>query len=975
MSSKMTIVDSDDDKDGIPLIQMVKSNRDAAEGGRNRKRSRPLSEESELSTDDDDEEEEEPPTKRYRSNGTSSTSSATAGNSTHRNGYTNGSAKRQSAMKSSPQGSSPSSDSDDVPLTAMRNGKAPAVADSSDEDGVPLAPSQATTPPKPKLTGRMQNKKGKVKPKKEDAKGKAAKSRSTGVKSESDAEDSEDDDDEPLASLATSKKPVAAANGKRKASPPAKAPPSKRVKPKKEESASEVESQDSDSDAPIGRKRRPSARAAAGRSNGAPPSKATKVKPEPPATPVRAKAKATKDAKATPKGKKKEEVEKEEEDQEDIHKWWEQQQIQGDGSIKWTTLEHNGVLFPPPYAPLPSGVKMKYNGEEVTLSPEAEEVAGFFAALLETDHAADAKFQENFFRDWLQVIKDNPTPDSLKIQEFTKCDFRPMHLHFEAEKVAKKALSSAEKKALKAAKDKMEAPYTECVLDGRKEKVGNFRIEPPGLFRGRGEHPKKGCLKFRVRPEDIVLNLGATAKVPEPNAPGKWGKVVNDQTVTWLANWKENVNGNFKYVFLAAGSSLKGQSDMAKFEKARELKVWSVSNEIGWCAHRDSVQHHVDRIRQDYTVDLKSRITADRQRATAMYFIDKLALRAGNEKGEDEADTVGCCSLRYEHVTLRPPNELIFDFLGKDSIRYYNTVEVDPQVFKNMRIFKGDGKTEKDAIFDRVTPTTLNKHLQSYMKGLTAKVFRTYNASITFQQQLDAGTPESGTDAEKLAAYHEANRMVAILCNHQKSVSKTFGASMEKLSDKLRGMKYQRMKLRRALFTLDPKQKKKHPELLEDESDVDDEFVAYWEEEQKKTQIAKATKKFEKTNEALIAEGKEPESEKVLKGVIAKIEEEYEELVEQRGKTEVALKGYKDVDKVFGAIEKLDTKIKAFKVNMDVKDKGKDVSLGTSKINYLDPRITTAWCKKHDIPVSKLFSKTLLAKFPWAMEAQDDWKF
>jgi hypothetical protein len=43
--------------------------------------------------------------------------------------------------------------------------------------------------------------------------------------------------------------------------------------------------------------------------------------------------------------------------------------------------------------------------------------------------------------------------------------------------------------------------------------------------------------------------------------------------VTWLATWTENVNGNHKYVFLAAGSSWKGQSDMQKFEKARELKV------------------------------------------------------------------------------------------------------------------------------------------------------------------------------------------------------------------------------------------------------------------------------------------------------------------------------------------------------------------------------------------------------------------
>ena len=61
--------------------------------------------------------------------------------------------------------------------------------------------------------------------------------------------------------------------------------------------------------------------------------------------------------------------------------------------------------------------------------------------------------------------------------------------------------------------------------------------------------------------------------MPKPNVPGKWKQVVHDKTVTWLANWVENVNGNYKYVFLAAGSSLKGQSDWQKFEKARELKV------------------------------------------------------------------------------------------------------------------------------------------------------------------------------------------------------------------------------------------------------------------------------------------------------------------------------------------------------------------------------------------------------------------
>lgn len=64
----------------------------------------------------------------------------------------------------------------------------------------------------------------------------------------------------------------------------------------------------------------------------------------------------------------------------------------------------------------------------------------------------------------------------------------------------------------------------------------------------------------------------------------------------------------------------------------------------------------------------------------------KLALRAGNEKEEGEtADTVGCCSLRVEHITLHEQMDgkeyvVEFDFLGKDSIRYYNKVPVSKKV-------------------------------------------------------------------------------------------------------------------------------------------------------------------------------------------------------------------------------------------------------------------------------------------------------
>jgi DNA topoisomerase-1 len=149
--------------------------------------------------------------------------------------------------------------------------------------------------------------------------------------------------------------------------------------------------------------------------------------------------------------------------------------------------------------------------------------------------------------------------------------------HFAKLREAKKTMTKEEKEVAKKEKKELEDKYGSVLVDGRKEKVGNFRVEPPGLFRGRGAHPKAGCLKLRVRPEQITINIAEGVKVPEPPKGHSWGKVVHDNTVTWLAFWKENINDNFKYVFLAAGSSLKGQSDLKKFEKARELKVRSQS--------------------------------------------------------------------------------------------------------------------------------------------------------------------------------------------------------------------------------------------------------------------------------------------------------------------------------------------------------------------------------------------------------------
>jgi DNA topoisomerase-1 len=454
---------------------------------------------------------------------------------------------------------------------------------------------------------------------------------------------------------------------------------------------------DSDDDIPLAKKKAPVKKAPAKKANGVKKQESDSDVPlakKPAAKKAKTKAAATPVKKVKGKVKEESQQDQDAEDEEEEYRWWEDT-AKGDGTKKWDTLEHSGVVFPPEYEPMPKHVKLVYDGVPVTLQSEAEEAATFYGSMLHSAvNVENPTFNKNFFEDFTAILdktghgkdKDGKT---VKIKKFEKCDFKPIFEWFDAERSAKKALPAAEKKVLKAEKEAAEGDYMFCLWDGRKQKVGNFRVEPPGLFRGRGEHPKTGRIKKRVLPEQITINIGEKAKVPAPPAGHRWKEVKHDHEGTWLAMWQENINGAYKYVMLAANSDVKGQSDFKKFEKARELKK------------------HIDRIRTDYRRELKSEKMVDRQRATAIYLIDQFALRAGNEKGEDEADTVGCCSLKFQHITLRPPETVIFDFLGKDSIRFYDEVKVDAQVFKNLKIFKKEPKAVGDDIFDRLTVSSL----------------------------------------------------------------------------------------------------------------------------------------------------------------------------------------------------------------------------------------------------------------------------
>lgn len=599
------------------------------------------------------------------------------------------------------------------------------------------------------------------------------------------------------------------------------------------------------------------------------------------------------------------EADQEEKDHEVDHDTFTQDVALEKGKQKWETLAHNGILFPPEYKP--HGVPLLYDGFEVKLSPEAEEVASMFAKHLHGEHAKNPIFVKNFFAAFKSLL-DDTMPGGHPVQDFASCDFGLISLMLKEQAAEKAAARKLNKDAEAEAKATQKATYGFAVVNGRSEPLANFQVEPPSLFLGRGEHPKAGMLKERIYPEHVILNIGPGSPIPPCPLEGhQWGSVVSDPNGAWIARWPDSISGSYKYVRFSYSSSLGGASDRKKYEKARMLKK------------------HISAIRAKYTSELDAESVAIKQRATVMWMLDKLALRVGNEKNlQETADTVGCCSLRVEHITLHAPSSIELDFLGKDSMRYTKTVQVPRAVYRNMKAFIKN-KKPSDQLFEHVEPGALNAHLKLLMPGLTAKVFRTFNASTTLQEQLNLFAKVFGGEPGKVDVklsdirlfYNRANRQVAVLCNHQKSVSKTHVQQIDQIDDRVASMRDQIAAL------------EAHAAALEDGTIV-------------------ATKKRKRgtseDDEQTPVEGetKERRMPNTLEAVQKKI-----------AKIELAIHNLESVKQ----------------------DKGEGATIqnSTSKINYMDPRITARFCKRSGLPLSKVFPTTLLNRFAWAIaEIEDD---
>jgi DNA topoisomerase-1 len=169
-------------------------------------------------------------------------------------------------------------------------------------------------------------------------------------------------------------------------------------------------------------------------------------------------------------------------------------------------------------------------------------------------------------------------------------------------------------------------------------------------------------------------------------------------------------------------------------------------------------------------------------------------MRVGDEKDKDEADTVGASTLRVEHIRFPEKNgkEYIeFNFLGKDSVPWQKTVEINSIDTKglcnNLKLFMKNKQNDSE-IFDNINSSKVNAFLRKIdptnVPGLTAKVFRTYLATKIVREALKDPpivVNELASEPKKIYIARIANLKAAIACNHKKGIDPNNPASKKAL--------------------------------------------------------------------------------------------------------------------------------------------------------------------------------------------------
>lgn len=607
-------------------------------------------------------------------------------------------------------------------------------------------------------------------------------------------------------------------------------------------------------------------------------------------------------------------------------------------------LIHNGVLL----SEIPNlGLSIEINGKAHKLTEKQEQMAIAWVRKLSTVYVDDPIFCKNYFKDFGEELGDaNLTDDNI--------DFSEVIAYVEKQKEIREAKTKEQKKQeredRKVVREQLKEKYGTATLDGAQVEISNYTAEPSSIFMGRGEHPMRGKWKEGPSKANIVLNLSPEAPKPE----GEWLEIVWEPECLWIAKWTDKLSGKTKYVWL---------SDTTPIKQDREIEKYDKANLVG---------DNLETIRNQILSAISGSDKRKRKIATACYIIDHLNIRVGDEKDEDEADTVGATTLRPEHVKI-DGSTIVFKFLGKDSVQWLKEGEF-PEIFVNSLQELIDEAKEsgdkKPQIFSQIGSSQVNAFFEEVVNGLTAKVFRTYHATTVVQNFLDESDVDpADPDFAKKEIAVMANREAAVVCTHKKQEPKNWDNRIQKYRErKLKGQeriekandnqtkREERLEEIKGNLKLRRKQVKEQEKFLDQTKEdlaviknMSTNFATQREKDRHKNAIVKAKKKIETVKRKVVTAEKRVETAKNQV---------------ERGKNSVGT-AKERVYKAKLAFKKIESQEKISK-------KTKTWNLGTSLKSYIDPRVYYEWGKEVDYDWRNYYSNTLQRKFSWVERETDE---
>lgn len=333
---------------------------------------------------------------------------------------------------------------------------------------------------------------------------------------------------------------------------------------------------------------------------------------------------------------------------------------------KIITLVHQGPVFPEEY--VPKGYS--FNGK--VLSPLAEEMFVNWAKYSRTDYASDATLVKNvkkcIFRELDASQKANFPQDYQGLVDQILADI-------DAAKVAKASRSEKEINDEKAAKAAIKEKYIVAIKNGKLQPLQGYMVEAPGFILTRGKSPIKGMWKYRTVPEDITINF-----IPLP--PEEWNKLskkvqdvilgkadistlsAKDQTKVQEMNlpkppappaghkWADviaNYDGNYTFKYKVDVGHVCMRDKQIRFgansEDAANADEMKYDNAVKLLKKLKKLEKHIEK-------GMQSTNKKTAQAALVTYLIMNTAIRVGNEKSEDEADTVGMSTMKVGNIKL-----------------------------------------------------------------------------------------------------------------------------------------------------------------------------------------------------------------------------------------------------------------------------------------------------------------------------------